>query len=73
MAQAFNPRTRKARGRADLCEFDASLVYVLSSRTARESYTTCLKINKVRHCSGDNSEQGEWRIFRSKWRIWELS
>jgi hypothetical protein len=34
VASAFNPSTGRQR-QADLCEFEASLVYIVSSRTAR--------------------------------------
>ena len=37
VAQAFTLRTQRPR-RADLCEFEASLVYK-ESRTARDDYT----------------------------------
>jgi hypothetical protein len=42
---AFNPRTRDAEA-ADLCEFEASLVYRVSSRTAKVTQRNPVLKNK---------------------------
>jgi hypothetical protein len=42
VAHAFNPSTWEARGRP-ISEFEASLVYKVSSRTARATEKHCLK------------------------------
>ena len=44
VAHAFNPSTREAE--ADLCEFEASLVYKASSGTARATQKNPILKNK---------------------------
>ena len=42
MAHTFSPSTWEAK-QAELCEFKASLVYRVSSKTAKATEKTCLK------------------------------
>jgi hypothetical protein len=47
VAHAFNPNTWEARGR-QISEFEASLVYKVSPRTARATEKPCLKKKKTK-------------------------
>jgi hypothetical protein len=55
VANAFNPRTQILRGRR-ISEFEASLVYKMSSRTARAILSLSQKTNKTKQ---------KWHMLRA--------
>jgi hypothetical protein len=54
VAHAFNPSTVRRQSQADLCEFEASLVYRASSSTARAAQRSPVSKNKNKNKTNKN-------------------
>ena len=63
VVHAFNHSTQELL-QMDLCEFKSSLVYILSSISAKASYTECLRVSiAVMKHHGQKKQVGEERVF----------
>lgn len=51
MVHAFNPSTRESEA-VDLCEFEPSLVYIMSAMPARDTVRLCIRKEREREVGG---------------------
>jgi hypothetical protein len=57
----FNPSTKEAE-EVDLCEFKTTLVYIMSSRTAKDIVRPCLKKEKKPQTRKNTKRLCLWKI-----------
>ena len=71
VAHTFNPSTWGGRGRS-ISEFKASLVYRVSSRTAKATQRNPVSKNKTKNSEKESGEVGEVREVRGCFGEWHF-